>query len=774
MIPEDNLEGYLLKPLFKGLLNLCLILILTGSASAQSGFYNIFQIREIRLEFSQADWREQLDSLMSAGDDSTRITAKASIDGIAYPGAGVRFKGFSSWKEGELKNPFNIELDYSIGDRNYQGYKKIKLSNVIHDPSFLREVLAYSIARRYMIAPEANYAMVYVNDTLLGLYTNVESVDDVFLDRYFGDRDGILIKGSPQQLVFPFGQNANLKFISNTDSLAYAPYYQLDSDFGWQALMRMIDVLNNQSDSIEYVLNLDRVLWMHAFNYAFLNLDSYIGYAQNYYLAMDNQGRFNTIPWDLNMSFGSFRSSDGSTHFGGLSINQLKVLDPLQHLSFSVSPRPLLSKVLQDSTWRRMYMAHIRTLMENHVVGDQWLDLAEQIQTLIAPYVLADTNKFYSDSAFVQNIYSTVGGSGGMISYVGLKELMDARLAYLQTYPGYQGEPEYGKVGVLPAEAAFGETIWLNAELHNASEAWLYYRQGRSSVFVATPMFDDGLHYDNNAGDGIYGVSLDIEGNLIDYYFYAQNDSAGAFLPAAAQTDYFTFYPIPRPGVLVINEIYRHDPSTTSADLSLSNSWIELFNASKEPASLKGLKLHLSEQSAMATWLPDSILPGHGYLIVMAGASGANYISIPSEIQERDALILKHGNGLIIDSLAWSEIAAPLSYGRYLNGNGPFRLMQPSFAARNLMPSVSQLNVRIIPNPARDQLEFLCRCEAVSIVYRLFDSSGRLCRQGEINTSASQVDYSHKIPLAGLNAGVFTLLVDCGGQLGTQKVIVYE
>ena len=81
---------------------------------------------------------------------------------------GVRHKGYSSYSPGRAKNPFNIKLDEVHAGQDYQGYEKLKLSNVIQDPSFLREVLAYEVARNYMHASRANYANLYVNDTLVG------------------------------------------------------------------------------------------------------------------------------------------------------------------------------------------------------------------------------------------------------------------------------------------------------------------------------------------------------------------------------------------------------------------------------------------------------------------------------------------------------------------------------------------------------------------------------------------------------------------------------
>ena len=52
-----------------------------------------------------------------------------------------------------------------------------------------------------------------------------------------------------------------------------------------------MDTLNNHPNFINQILNVDRTLWMHAFNYSIINIDSYIGYAQNYYLYEDNAGK---------------------------------------------------------------------------------------------------------------------------------------------------------------------------------------------------------------------------------------------------------------------------------------------------------------------------------------------------------------------------------------------------------------------------------------------------------------------------------------------------
>ncbi|MCB0815007.1 MAG: CotH kinase family protein, partial [Flavobacteriales bacterium] len=301
--------------------------------------------------------------------------------------------------------------------QRYQGVDKLKLSNVIQDPSFVREALSYEVARKYMPASRANYARVYVNDVYIGLYTNVESVNAEFTDLHFGTRDGVLVKGNPAQVDLN-GENSNLSDAPGSDSTSYYPLYTMESEHGWGDLLELIDVLNQQPDSIHQLLNVDRALWMHALNLVLINFDSYVGYAQNYYLFKDRSGAWNTIPWDLNMSFASFRLTDASIHFAGFSIPQAKQYDPLTQLNeFLVHPRPLFRNLLTNDTYRRMFLAHLRTMVQENFSDGSYYARASAMQAAITSDVLADTNKFYTDAMFHQNLDTTVND---LIDYPGI------------------------------------------------------------------------------------------------------------------------------------------------------------------------------------------------------------------------------------------------------------------------------------------------------------------------------------------------------------------
>ena len=151
------------------------------------------------------------------------------IDGIADQNVGIKYKGNSSYNVSNIKNPMNIKLDYINNGQSIDGYNVLKLSNGFRDPSFVREVLSYEMAREYMPSPKATYANVFVNGTLIGLYTCVQSIDNDFTNEHFYERKGPFFKvenTSVQVVGCPPGPNGILKYFSDTN--CYQKAYEME------------------------------------------------------------------------------------------------------------------------------------------------------------------------------------------------------------------------------------------------------------------------------------------------------------------------------------------------------------------------------------------------------------------------------------------------------------------------------------------------------------------------------------------------------------------
>ena len=725
---------------------------------AQSDFYDISETRNVRIYFQQKNWDALLDSFYVQGDEE-RILASVVLDGTRFDSVGVRYKGFSSVSTERKKNPFNIKLDY-VKNQSYQGYEKIKLSNVIQDPSFVREALSYEIARNYMVASKANFANVYINDTFWGVYTNVEAVNKQFLADRFSSKENTLFKGNPDDLDLN-GENSNLNNLYGLDSTKYEHLYDLKSDAGWGDLMTLMSVLNDSVELLDNVLNIDQALWMHAFNYTFVNFDSYIGYAQNYYLYQNNNGQFYPILWDLNQSFGSFRLTDASTFFRGFSVTEAQSVDPLTHLnSFSVHPRPLIRQVLSNDTFKRMYLAHIRTMMEEYVSNDLYYERAKTIQQLIQSDVFSDVNKFYTNADFTDNLDVTVKD---LVDYPGIKDLMLGRQEYLQSYPGIWGYPMLDNESVKEANDSTDVTV----EVDVGNRVWLYYRATDNAKFEKVRMFDDGLHNDESNNDNVYGIRVS-NTDLRDYYFYAENDSAGAFLPKRAAHEYFS---VSSGMDLVINEICASNGSIISDEHGDFDDWVELYNNSGVSIDLRNY--YLSDDIAnLAKWQ----LPGVGI-----DPSGYTLFWLDNESEEGDmhanfklsasgeSLYLSTKSGEIVDAVSFGPQTTDITYGRILNGMGDFTLNTPTPREHNRATSDEQntLSYVLYPNPSDNVVRLLFN-QKTSGQIDIFNLNGsRVNDQVDLSNA-----WSCKYDVSEMVKGIYFLKVSTENSVLTKKFII--
>ena len=732
-------------------------------------FYQSDSLREIKFYFDQPNWKNLLDSLYVLGDEQ-RIIASVKIDGNQYDSVGIRYKGYSSVNITQTKNPFNVKLDHIISNQEHQGYNKIKLSNCIHDPSFIREALSYQIARKYFPSSKANFANLYINDTLWGLYSNVESVNKDFLSKHYQSRNNSFFKCNPSSLNL-FGENSNLSFSPGNDSLNYENFYTLKSDVGWSDLYNLIDTLNNFPININQILNVDRTLWMHAFNYSLVNLDSYIGYAQNYYLYKDNSGRFNPILWDLNMSFGSFRLTDASSFFSGFSVLQAITLDPLSHLyDVSVFPRPLMRNVFDNTRYRKMYMAHLKTIMEENFANLNYLDSANKMYLTIDQSVLLDTNKFYTYLNFQNNLDSTVNN---IIDYPGISDLMNSRLYYLRSYSGYNHNLIIDSVVESTNNISIGDDLWITANVEDATQVVLFYRSTNYGVFQEINMLDDGNNNDGLSGDLTYGVKISNIGNQTQYYIYAENDSSGLFSPKRAAYEFYEHVLPINNGDIVINELMAINDNVVQSEYGEFADWIELYNNTNSTITTNDLFISDDTINLQKWNLPNSSIPPDGYLILWAdekseqGGLHTNFRLSNSG----EKIVLSNAIMQIIDSISFPSQSTNVSYARIPNGVGSFVYNTPSFSYNNDFASIGQLDnlkFHCYPNPFKNHLNIsLNNSNRTSI--SICDIRGKILKKVEIGSDNDEIT----LDTFSFKKGLYFVILENNKTIATQKIIKY-
>ena len=695
---------------------LSLLILLQASFIGAQAFYDLDQIETIEITFDFANWDAVLDDAYDSGEYT--FASEVIINGIGYDSVGVKYKGNSTYNPNQTKNPFHIELD-TYKEQDHEGYKDIKLSNVAKDPSFLREVLSYEIIRKYMAAPLSNYANVFVNGELIGLYSNSESITKTFVSDRFNSKSNDFIKCNPPAGAGPNSSDyPSLEYLGQ-DSASYVDAYEIKSDDGWQGLINLCDTLENNPEELESILDVDRAIWMLALDNVLVNLDSYIGgFKQNYYLYKDDNGRFNPIIWDLNESFAGFTNSGAGNLNNNTSKQQMSHLLHENDDSF-----PLVQKILSVPIYRRMYLAHYKTILLENFGNGSYAITAQTLQDLIAASVEEDNNKFYTYNNFIDNLNTDIGGGGGPGgggpggSKIGITNLMDSRSSYLLGLSDFnQTEPEISDINLSTSTPTINEPLSISANVADAERVFLGFRNTVNGVFRRVEMFDDGMNNDGAAGDQVYGTTLTIERPSTQYYIYAENDEAGKFSPERAEYEYHTITAGFVSGVvgdLVINEFMASNDETEADQDGEFDDWIELYNNGTSSIALDGYFLSDNFENLMKWEFPEGTsIDADGYLMVWCDEDGeqeglhANFkLSSGGEV-----IFLVNPEGEVIDEIVFDEQTTDVSTGRFPNGTGDFQAMTPTFNGENMGTTSlfdqlqSELGFKIYPNPANNEL----------------------------------------------------------------------
>ena len=101
------------------------------STQAQN-FYDISSIQNISVTFGYSNWDYRLDTA-KAGSEGYIIAQNCTINGVVFDSVGVKYKGNSSYRATNVKNPLHIELNYVKTWQNYQGITDVKLGNGFFD-----------------------------------------------------------------------------------------------------------------------------------------------------------------------------------------------------------------------------------------------------------------------------------------------------------------------------------------------------------------------------------------------------------------------------------------------------------------------------------------------------------------------------------------------------------------------------------------------------------------------------------------------------------------
>ena len=457
-------------------------------APAGAPLYDGRTLRTLFLDFESADWEKEMADF---NNTDVEMPAKLTVDGKSYVDVGVHFRGMSSFGGvgAGYKRSLNVSVDFVHADQNLGGYRTLNLLNAHEDPSFLRTVLYYQIAREYIPAPKANFVRVVINGENWGVYVSAQQFNKEFIKEWHGTTKGARWKtpGSP-------GGKASLAYLGD-DPAPYKKLYEIkskDDPAAWARLIQLCKVLNDTPPeeleaALAPILDVDGALKFLALENALVNNDGYWVRSSDYSIYLDEKGRFHVIPHDANETFSSGGGPGGPMRMrlgrrpgeggdvlagpggpseerpprregpgnpppfrGGPEGDGPRVmggrfggpggpggrggveLDPL--VNANDPSKPLASKLLAVPALKARYLGYVRDIAEKWLDWSRLGPMAEEYHALIDAEVKADTRKLDSYAAFENSVSGEMAEDSGPRPSASLKSFAEKRRAYLLNY----------------------------------------------------------------------------------------------------------------------------------------------------------------------------------------------------------------------------------------------------------------------------------------------------------------------------------------------------
>ena len=274
----------------------------------------------------------------------------------------IRLKGNIEGSFRELDEKAAFKLKFKKAEA-FLGLRKMTLNNMVEDYSLIHETLAYRAFRAAGVAaPRTGFAFVRLNGEDFGIYLNLENLDKVNLERWFGlfDDPQHLYEGEYGTDVKP-GEATKFEVdegdeVERADLDALIAAANASEGAGW-------------SNQVAPVADLAEMTRMWAVEKYIGHWDGYSGRVapkqpNNYYLYSSPAGVFQMLPWGTDLTW-------------------------MQRLSFDGPGGLLFNKCLADPACASLYRQELRSLGKV-IAGLDLGSLGVSTAKLLAPWEQAD------------------------------------------------------------------------------------------------------------------------------------------------------------------------------------------------------------------------------------------------------------------------------------------------------------------------------------------------------------------------------------------------
>ena len=184
-----------------------------------------------------------------------------------------------------------------------QGEAIFHLNAEYNDPSFIRNRLSfYFFEQMGVLSPAASHVFLTINGRKEGIYLKIESVDELFLQKRQLSGGGI---------YYAVDDDANFSLLSSFDKkpkkhLLLGYEKKTGTSRHDEQLSEFIYFLNTATDDI-FAEKIEQYLDVNQYFRWLIGVvctQNFDGFVHNYALYVNEQGRFQVLPWDYDATWG--------------------------------------------------------------------------------------------------------------------------------------------------------------------------------------------------------------------------------------------------------------------------------------------------------------------------------------------------------------------------------------------------------------------------------------------------------------------------------------
>lgn len=747
-------------------------------------------------------------SITIAPDDLTQLRRYPFLD-LYYPAelafngtdigpVDVRFRGSLS-RIISNKKSWKIKLrDGLLNDRD-----RFNINGDFSDLSLMVPLTSFAcFSQTRCLTPEIHKSNLMVNGLYHGQFSEVEQIDELFLEKR-----GITQVGNVYKC------NSGLQVLSEG---FYPIFYEKKTNeaYGNEDLIQFINTINLTPDSelddlLFPLLNLESQIDYYATRIFLADYDYFV---RNYYLYHDLAAdKWEIIPWDLDLAM------DYDSGFSAID------LGTSQTPSINGWNR-LFDRLLSVPKYRRFYCDRLTELMDSTFEQESFTAVADSLadtvrpdierdfwklrfdeeqlfplrvnqiksfstirrnflQNAIAPF-LAGTNGLFINEVMVLNQATIADDAQQYDSYIELYNWSDQPVQLSDYY--LSNDPANPVAGALPNEilpARSFTLLWADGETHqgdhhlpftlfDSNGQLMLYHQDNLNTAV------DSLVYADQTPD--VALALPIDG------WWPLQEAA----PTPGSTNVFD----ENGSELFINEFMALNTATATDPQGEYEDWVELYNPGPETINLTGF--HLSDDlNNPARWSfpAGTTIEPHEFLLIWCDADepdpGLHSNFKLSASGESISLYGPAGAGLpLIDQYVFGLQSADISLARIPDGSSQWSLCDAptpglsnsSLSAAN--PAQAEFSFLLhpaSPNPAAGHTTIsfsLSGALSGPVELAVYDVRGRQVRKLQQETG-NQGQYSVVWDRRGndgrdLPSGVYFIRLHSGQQQMTRKVVL--